>query len=308
MEYYNNNMLILNPIQDVHILKGLASEIRIKILNSLQDGPLNINDIARKLGIPQSTVATNVLTLEKCGLIETEMQKATKGMQKICRAPFSEFVVRFHDDPVRTDNVITVEMPIGLYINCSISPPCGLCSSRKIIGFLDAPESFLEPDRVKAGLLWFEKGSVQYQFPNNSLNVEKPLKRLEISLELSSETPGTDPDWPSDICMGINNHDIGTWTSPGDFGDKRGQFTPDWWKLEGSQYGLLTTWSVTSDGTFIDGKRVSEITLDDLKLGSHHSIRVSIGVREDAEHVGGINIFGRGFGNHDQDIVLKLFF
>jgi predicted transcriptional regulator len=29
-------------------------------------------------------------------------------------------------------------------------------------------------------------------------------------------------------------------------------------------------------------------------------------VPETAEHPGGINIFGRGFGNYDQDIVLRL--
>jgi len=28
----------------------------------------------------------------------------------------------------------------------------------------------------------------------------------------------------------------------------------------------------------------------------------------DAEHVGGLNIFGRGFGNYDQAIVLRLHF
>ncbi len=53
-------------------------------------------------------------------------------------------------------------------------------------------------------------------------------------MELSSEVPGTSADWPSDITLAINGNDVGTWTSPGDFGDKRGVFTPDWWKLKGS--------------------------------------------------------------------------
>jgi predicted transcriptional regulator len=33
---------------------------------------------------------------------------------------------------------------------------------------------------------------------------------------------------------------------------------------------------------------------------------VRVGVKEDARHPGGINIFGNGFGNHSQDIVLRL--
>lgn len=30
-----------------------------------------------------------------------------------------------------------------------------------------------------------------------------------------------------------------------------------------------------------------------------------VGIDEDAEHPGGVNIFGKGFGNHDQDIILR---
>lgn len=303
-----NNMLMINPRQDVHILKALASEVRVKILSALQNGPMNINDLARVLGIPQSTAATNVQVLEQCGLVESEMQKATKGTQKVCRTSYSEYIVQFLDAPVRRDDVITVEMPVGLYVHCSISPPCGLCSTRKVIGYLDDTGSFLEPDRVKAGLIWFEKGSVQYQFPNNSYSGDRTVRKVEVSMELSSETPGTNQDWPSDITLEINSHVVGTWTSPGDFGDKRGQYTPEWWKLEGSQYGIHTTWSVTEEGSFVNEKKISDTCIGDLKLDEHHSIRVSVGVQEESEHVGGINIFGRGFGNHDQDIVLRLCF
>jgi predicted transcriptional regulator len=41
-------------------------------------------------------------------------------------------------------------------------------------------------------------------------------------------------------------------------------------------------------------------------LSAHHSIRVRIEVTPDARHPGGVNVFGRGFGNYDQDIVLRL--
>ena len=125
-------------------------------------------------------------------------------------------------------------------------------------------------------------------------------------MELSSEVPGTSPDWPSDIFLEVNDIDVATWTSPGDYGDKRGVFTPSWWKLAGSQYGKLKTWRINGEGSFVDGVQVSQVTLDDLALADHHSIRVRIGVREDAAHPGGINIFGRGFGNYDQDIVMRI--
>ena len=45
-------------------------------------------------------------------------------------------------------------------------------------------------------------------------------------MELSSEVPGTNLDWPSDITLWVNDIIVGTWTSPGDYGDKRGVYTP----------------------------------------------------------------------------------
>ena len=100
--------------------------------------------------------------------------------------------------------------------------------------------------------------------------------------------------------------DVGTWTSPGDFGDKRGVYTPDWWTLKGSQYGMLKTWRIARDGTYVDGVKISPVSLKDLELGNHNSIRLRIGVKDNAKHPGGLNIFGRGFGNYDQDIILRI--
>jgi len=161
---------------------------------------------------------------------------------------------------------------------------------------------------MKAGLLWFETGWVEYKFPNNSRFTERKVSKLELITELSSETPGTNKNWLSDITLWVNNIEVGSWTSPGDYGDRRGKFTPPWWKLEGSQYGLLKNWSVTTEGSFVDGVRISGVTLADLDLPNHHSVRVRIGVKDEAEHRGGINIFGRGFGNYGQDLILRLIF
>jgi predicted transcriptional regulator len=304
------SILVLNTEKDFEVLKVLGSDLRIRILGLLNGKKLNVNEIAKTLNIPQSTAAVNIKALEKAGLVKVENKKGKKGSQKLCSAQYSEIVIAFPSGAPedREDDVIEVEMPVGLYTKFEVSPPCGLCSPEKIIGFLDAPDSFWSPERVKAGLLWFEKGFVEYKFPNNALYKREPLKRIEVSMELSSEVPGTNKNWPSDITLWINEVEIGTWTSPGDFGDRRGRFTPLWWKLEGSQYGLLKTWIVTDEGSFVDGERVSDVTLKDLKIYDHSSIKIRVGVKEDARNVGGINIFGRGFGNYDQDIVLRLCF
>ncbi|MBO1074665.1 ArsR/SmtB family transcription factor [Roseomonas marmotae] len=289
-------------------VRSLASPVRLHILRLLREqGPMNVNDIGRALGLPQSTVASNVQMLEKTALIRTEIVKASKGQQKICSTPFDEIVIRLLPPPVeRMQNLVEVAMPLGLYTSCSVSAPCGLCSSEGVIGLLDVPDFFLDPGRMQATLIWFSRGYVEYKFPNNAKLMKSGIEALEFSMEMSSEVPGTNLNWPSDISLWVNNVRIGTWTSPGDYGDKRGAYTPRWWKLEGSQYGRLTTWQITRRGTYLDGEKLSNVNLAQLDLQSHHSIRLRVGIAEGAKNPGGVNIFGRGFGNHDQDIMMRL--
>jgi len=289
-------------------VRSLASPVRLHILRLLRErGPLNVNDIGKALGLPQSTVATNVQILEKGRLLHTETVKASKGQQKICSTPFDEIVIRLARPPVeRRQDLIEVAMPLGLYTSCSVSAPCGLCSEEGVIGLLDVPDFFLDPARMQAMLIWFSRGYVEYKFPNNAKLMKASIEALEFSLEMSSEVPGTNANWPSDISLWVNGVKIGTWTSPGDYGDKRGTYTPRWWKLEGSQYGKLTHWRITERGTYLDGLKLSSVNLAQLDLQSHHSIRLRIGIEEGARHPGGVNIFGRHFGNHDQDILLRM--
>ncbi len=301
-------IIVVDPLEKLDLLRSLASEVRIRILELLhKKGPKNVNQVADELGLPQSTVSANIQVLVDAGLIETRSQKARKGSQKVCYPIVSEILIAFKDRGAAQGlDVIEVAMPLGLYTRCEVSAPCGLCSKDGVIGLLDVPDTFLDPDRMRAGLLWFTRGFVEYQFPNNATLANARVEALELALELSSEVPGTSKDWPSDITIAINGHEIGTWTAPADYGDKRGKFTPDWWKLAGSQYGDQKNWRVTAEGTFCDGERISECSLADLELEHHRSIRVRIGVKSDARHPGGLNIFGNGFGNYSKDIVLRL--
>src|ERR1700683_4686611 len=292
----SRNFLVIDPAERPDVLRGVPSPARARILRLLHRRPsLNVNDIAAALNLPQSTVSSNLQILESAGLIRTETQKGRKGNQKLCFSAFDEVLVMLRDDVSGLSaNAIEVAMPIGLYTSCEVSAPCGLCSPRGIIGLLDVPGTFLDPDRMNAGLMWFTRGFVEYQFPNNARLAGREVTELEFSLELSSEGPATSADWPSDITVAINGREVGAWTSPGDFGDKRGVYTPDWWKLKGSQYGKLKSWRVTSEGAFVDGMKISSTSLRDLDLSGHHSIRLKIEVKPDARHPGGAIHFGRG--------------
>ena len=150
-------------------------------------------------------------------------------------------------------------------------------------------------------------GFVEYTFPND-LPTSMEIDRLELSMEICSEAPDHNPDWPSDITVWINDVEVGTWTSPGDFGGRRGLLNPDWWVEHMTQFGLLKIWSVDEVGSYVDGNQVSEVNLSKLFIVPQQPITIRIGVKPDAEHQGGFNLFGRGFGNYAQDLVLRLIY
>jgi predicted transcriptional regulator len=303
-----NAFLTLVPEENRDAINALAAPVRLAILKLLrQTGPMNVNMISAALRLPQSTIATNIKVLEAARLIHTEAAKAKKGQQKICSVPFDGLLIRLDGEGSKQrDDLVEVAMPIGLYTSCEVSAPCGLCSTEGIIGLLDVPDFFLDPSRMRASLAWFGRGYVEYKFPNNARLLQRRVQELEFSMELSSEVPGTNVNWPSDISIWVNAVKVGTWTSPGDFGDKRGAYTPRWWKLAGSQYGRLVTWRISERGSFVDRTQVSKVGIDKVDLAKHHSIRLRIGIDEGARHPGGVNIFGKGFGNHDQDIVMRM--
>ena len=57
----------------------------------------------------------------------------------------------------------------------------------------------------------------------------------------------------------------------------------------------------------MDGLKLSDVTIDQIDIRNPHwSFRVAI--LDDAEHIGGVTLFGSGFGNYNQDLSFKLYF
>jgi len=289
------------------LLKGLASGPRIEILRYLGGHNGSVNEIAEALGMPASTAALHINQLEKAGLIRTELKPASRGLQKICVRLFDQVVITLPAGELPHENSVDISMPIGAYVDCQVTPTCGLASEYGIIGNLDDPATFYYPERLQAQLLWFKVGYVEYRFPKR-LPPNATLESLQLSFEVCSEAPLHNDDWPSDITLWVNGVEVGTWTSPGDFGGERGALTPDWWEEWNSQFGLLKVWKVTQTASFVDGIQVSTVTLQDLGLDEHPWITVRIGIKEDAVNIGGMNIFGSRFGNYPQDIVMRMRF
>ena len=287
------------------VLKALASTKRVAILQLLASHPKNVSEIADALGMPMSTANLHITALEQAHLLLTELRPGERGLQKICARAYSTILIQF--PMLAPDDMQTIEMsmPIGAFVDCDITPTCGLASEEVIIGMLDDPSSFYEPERASAQLLWFHKGYVEYRYPKRFMS-HALLGSLQVSFEACSEAPMHHEDWPSDITLWINEVEIGTWTSPADFGGERAVLTPTWWQTNNTQHGLLKIWQVHNEGSYVDGQQVSGVCLDDLDLHDREYISVRIGVKSDAKHVGGINLFGKKFGNYPQDIVLNI--
>jgi predicted transcriptional regulator len=265
---------------------------------------MNVSEIAEALDVPLSTANLHIKGLEDAGLLLTELKPASRGLQKVCARAYETVVIQLPRSRSLDQNTAEFSMPVGAYVDCSVTPTCGLASETGIIGLFDDPASFYEADRVNAQLLWFHYGYVEYRFPNR-LPSHTRLDSVNLSLELCSEAPLHDANWPSDITVWINNVEVGTWTCPADFGGQRGVLTPKWWESWNSQYGLIKLWQVSNEGSYVDGLKLSSTTLPELQILKHDYIAVRIGVKPDANHVGGINIFGSRFGNYPQDILLS---
>ncbi|MBI5960323.1 MAG: helix-turn-helix domain-containing protein [Chloroflexi bacterium] len=310
-ETFSGRKLVINldePSGNVEqLLKGLASGPRIDILRYLGGHSSSVNEIADALSIPATTAALHINQLEKAGLIRTELKPASRGLQKICVRLYDQVVMTLPVGELPQENTIDIVMPIGAYVDCNVTPTCGLASEHGIIGNLDDPATFYDPGRLNAQLLWFKYGYVEYRFPNR-LPANAILENLQISFEVCSEAPLHNDDWPSDITLWINEVEVGTWTSPGDFGGERGALTPNWWEEWNSQYGLLKVWRITDHGSYVDGTQISGSTLSELNIEAQKFMSVRVGVKEDAANIGGINIFGCRFGNYPQDILMRMRF
>ncbi|MGN0428379.1 MAG: ArsR/SmtB family transcription factor [Agathobacter sp.] len=291
--------------EGLEIFKALGSDMRVEILNLLlENNNMNMNELASRLNITNGALTGHIKKLENCGLITISNEAAGHGNQKICSVHLDKILIEL-DKKDENENVYYTDLKVGHYSNYKINPTCGLASSMALIGEVDDARYFEHPDRYNADILWFTKGYVEYVIPN-FIPASQRITQITISAELSSEAPGINEDWPSDISFYLNDVCIGTWTSPGDFGDVKGLFTPDWWFPNWNQYGLLKLLVINKKGTFIDGLKISDVTIDSFHLDSRSSIRFRMSVDDDAEHIGGLTIFGKTFGNYGQDIKVNI--
>ena len=73
-----------------------------------------------------------------------------------------------------------------------------------------------------------------------------------------------------------------------------------------TQYGEYKTIKVNQLGCYENDVKCSEKNLDTLCLREGNYISFKLGVRPDAAHVGGMNLFGEKFGDYAQGLVMNV--
>lgn len=289
--------------ENLSFFSALASETRLGIIEILGERTLNIGELAQELGVTSTMIAKHISQLEAEGIVRCENVPGARGIQRLCSLHMFGCVLNMKPER-STDLATSLEIPVGQYTKWSVEPTCGFSTVQSVIGEVDDPRYFADPKHIAANIVWWGRGFLSYDIPNY-MNGRQRVKQITLQMEICSEAPGYNESWPSDIYFSINGTVLGFWTSPGDFGARNGVLTPAWWNY-GTQYGMLKTLCVNDKGSFIDGIALSDITVDQLRIEYGKPIEFKLESPAEAVNPGGVVLFGRGFGNYDQDIVVTI--
>jgi predicted transcriptional regulator len=287
--------------------KALSSNVRIQILKQLnQEKELNINELANRIGITNGAMTSHIRLLEEAGIINTRSVVAKHGMQKLCSLRVEKYVIHIgHIGREYNQNSYSVEIAPGQYVDYDVTPTCGIATTERIIGVYDTPIYFSDTEHFQAQIVWFTTGFVEYEIPNY-LPEQADIKEILFQAELGSEAASYNNDYKSDIHFYINDRFICIWQSPGDFGGVKGFYNPDWWAPSMNQYGTLMEFCINKEGTFIEGKKYSDTTVDQLNISPGSRIRLRLSVPDGLPDSRGLTIFGRGFGNYNSGMIVRI--
>ncbi len=285
--------------------RALSSPERLRILRLLCEKNYTIKELASICYMTVSSIEFHIRILQEADLIAVVYQPSKKGKIKICQLRFLQFMAYFSSPSFLEETTpVRMEMPVGLYCDADLKFVSGFCTHEEQVMFDDG--DYFKPQRAAAGLLWCSNGFVTYRFHNP--RYEQEMGSIRISLEICSETLGYSMNWKSDITFSLCGRELCTYTSPGDYGDRPGLISPDWWRARpnsNTHYGDLKTILIDHSGCYLDGRLISSSITSEM-FRNERSLLFRIENKPNATHIGGFNLFGRDFGDHPQDIRLEL--
>lgn len=288
------------------IAQALSASVRRKIMALLSSSSYSIADLAKRLGLPISTMSFHINILRKAGFVNVTVKRNSRGNAKIVSRQIDNFSLNFTlGNRQEGSKQFSMEIPIGSFSDAEIEAGCGMADRNGIIIADDTPGVFFSPERFSAQILWFSKGYIEYRIPNYMLK-DKFVNSVTFSMELCSEAPNYRNDWESDITFWVNGVEVATYVSPGDFGGRRGRLNPEWWSDFSTQYGIIKSLRITRDCVYLDETPVHTLNLMKLKMQEGDYITLRIGIKKDARHQGGLNLFGEQFGDYSQGLIYSV--
>ena len=287
------------------MIQALNASVRRKMMALLSRSSYSIADLAKILKLPISTVSFHVNILRKAGFVNVTVKRNTRGNAKIVSRQIDRFSLGFLLDTQTKSKTYSMEIPLGSFCDAQIEAGCGMANGNGIIIADDTPGVFFSPERYSAQIIWFAKGYLEYRIPNYMMR-DKKVNAVTFSMELCSEAPNYRNDWESDITFWVNGQEVATYVSPGDFGGRRGRLNPPWWSDFSTQYGIIKTIRITNECVYLDENAVSTLNIGKLGLQAGDYITLRIGIKKDAHHQGGLNLFGEQFGDYAQGLVFTV--
>lgn len=279
---------------------ALSSRYRVKILQLLSQRSYSTQELLEIFKISPSTLSFHLKILSNCNLVKFVKAPSGRGNEKNLSLHAETIFINFevHES---TKKVETIDIPLGSYSSFNVCPPCLVASEDHIINPVDNIVCFNSIEKTKTQLISFTSGTLEYTLINKFYKKDK-IVEISFTQELCSECPNYNNNWKSNITFWINGKEIGTFLSEGDYGGRHGTYSPSWWPESSSNYGTLVKVNVDKTGSYINGKKISSVTIDDLNINKQPTITYALGVKEDSKYVGGINIFGEKFGDFQQNI------
>lgn len=289
----------------LELFKTLGSDVRIDIIKLLlKNKDMNLNELAARLNITNGALTSHIKKLEDCGIIKITNEATGHGNEKHCQVCLDKVLIDIAGAELPSD-IYEANVLVGQYSDYQVEPCCGLATQEGFLGELDNIRYFSHPDRMLTNLLWFQKGFVEYLLPN-FIPTAHVINEITIQVELAPIVTSCDASLASEVEFYLNQISIGKFTLAGDIGKDSGIYTPNWFDYSWKQHGVLKQISIKKDGTFIDGIKLSDVTIDSFELDYSSILKFKVAVASDSKYLSGITLYGKGFGNYNHDIRVQI--
>lgn len=301
-------MLQINGLeQGLEVFKCLGSEVRMEIVKLLAENhEMNLNELASGLGLTNGALTAHIRKLEECGIIQITTAHTGRGLQKICSLKVDQLLLNVYPaEEEGSMKMYETSIRIGHYNDYSVHPGCGLAGETALVGAENDPRCFSWPQRLEAQMLWLHDGFVEYRIPN-LLPEKQEIVQLTISFEISGADQGSEHDTQSELHFRLNGEEIGRWTTLPARDNARGIYTPPGWNRKERRYGYLKMLVVNATGSYLDGVKVADRDPAAPFLDENNEMKIRFEAHPENGREGGLALYGSGFGNYKQDILVRV--